>query len=71
MAARLSDEQLAKELGGDRSALEAEAWRALEEEARRRSSPKRELILTTTPTLDQPVRLAGTAVQLDRERPDA
>ena len=56
MAARLSDAELAKELRNDRSGVHPEAWRALEEEARRRAKPKRPPILTTSPTLNQPIR---------------
>jgi uncharacterized protein YbjQ (UPF0145 family) len=56
MAARLTDAELAKELRNDRSAIRPEAWRALEEEAQRRAKPKRTPILTTTATLNQPIR---------------
>lgn len=56
MAARLSDTELARELRGDRALLQPEAWKALEEEARRRSKPRRSPILTTSPTLTRPIR---------------
>jgi uncharacterized protein YbjQ (UPF0145 family) len=56
MAARLGDVELAKELKTAQGALEPEACRALEEEARRRSKPRRSPILVTTPTLHRPIR---------------
>lgn len=56
MAARLTDAQLAQELRRDRSALQAEAWKALEEEGRRRSKPPKPPVLTTTNALDRPIR---------------
>ena len=56
MAAGLTDAELARELRGDRTSLLPEAWRALEEEARRRSTPRTSPILATTPTLNRPIR---------------
>ncbi|MDP9202375.1 MAG: heavy metal-binding domain-containing protein, partial [Gemmatimonadota bacterium] len=56
MAAGLTDAELAKELRNDQSALRPEAWRALEEEARRRAKPRRSPILTTAPSLNRPIR---------------
>ncbi len=55
MAALLSDEQLDKELR-NRVSLQPEAIRALEEEVRRRSRPRRSPILVTTPSLHRPIR---------------
>lgn len=56
VAARLTDAELTKELRNDRAALEPEAWTALEEEARRRTKPRKTPILMTTPALTRPVR---------------
>ena len=56
MAARLTDAQLAQELRRDRSALQAEVWKALEEEGKRRSKAPKPPVLTTTNALDRPIR---------------
>jgi len=56
MAARLSDAELIRELQNDRGALQPEAWRALEEEQRRRRKPRRAPILTTLPDVGRPLR---------------
>ena len=56
MAARLSDSDLTKELRSDRVTLAPEAWKALEEEAKRRSRPRKTPILTTSANLHRPIR---------------
>lgn len=56
MAARMGDAELLKEIRQGRESFHAEAWQALQEEAKRRSKPRRSPIIVTTPTLHRPIR---------------